>query len=181
LVVDGDNNCDPVGGTCDPSAGTFWIDNLRLERTSEVLFDFEHGIDPPSTIGGEAERVKHPDASANYVLQFYWEFARAPDGSDPFVVLVFDGISVGPCDHLAADVKVSVPTTVRLEAKTWGAPPVVMDTASRIMQPGAVEQLEIAISTRYALGEIALVIEEDLNEAPAGTVWLDNIRLVRGE
>lgn len=184
LVIDGKNNCEPAGGGCDPSEGVFWLDNLRLERTPQILYDFQRPIDPLSAIGGPAKRVEHPDASANYVLQFDWEFARAPHGSDPYVVLVFDGISVAPCDGLAADVKVSVPTTVRLEAKTaktWDVPPMVMDTRSRMMFPGVVEDIEIVISARYALGEIALVIERDLNEEETGTVWLDNIRLVRGE
>jgi len=181
FVIDGKNNCDPVGGACDPSAGTFWIDNLRLERTPQVLYDFEDGIDPPPTKGGSASTPEHPEASANHVLQFDWKFASTTVGSDPFVVLVFDGISVGPCDRLIAEVEVSVPTTVRLEAKTPGPPPVVMDTRSRMMLPGVVEDIEIVISTRYALGEIAVVIERDLNEEQAGIVWLDNIRLIRGE
>ncbi len=181
FVIGGENNCDPVGGACDPSEGVFCVDNLRLERSPEVLFDFERAIDPRPTIGGKAKRVEHPDASANHVLQFEWDFATAPDGSDPFVVLVFDGISVGPCDLLAVDVKVSTPTTVRLETKTPDDPPIVKDTRSCMMLQDVVEEIEIFISGRYALGEIAVVIERDLNEEEAGTVWLDNIRLIRGE
>ena len=51
------------------------------------------------------------------------------------------------------------------------------------MRAGSVEEIEIPISTRFALGEVAFVIERDLNEdtAGAGLFWIDNIRLVRGE
>ena len=181
FVIQGSRNCDPSTDVCDPMMSTFWVRDPRLGALPQVLFDFEMGIDPPIVEGGQETVVTRPESSENDVLEFAWSFDRLPEERDPFVVLTFDGISVGPCDRLVADLEVAERQTVRFEAKTPEA--IVRDTRTREMRPGSVEEIEIAILTRFALGEVAFVIERDLNEdtAGAGLFWVDNIRLLRGE
>ncbi len=144
----------------------------------DMLFDFESPIDPLVLVGGTGEVVER---GGSHVLRFDWAL---PPGDDSFTVLVFDGISVGVCDRVLVDVEVAEGQTVRVEAKTPQTgtdDPQVKDTRSALMVAESATTIEIRVTSQYALGEIAFVIERDLNadNLESGTIWIDNVRLQR--
>ena len=141
------------------------------EGTGDVLFDFETGFLPPVVIGGTTDLVMRHGSGT---LEFRWSLADTAD--DAFAVLLFRGRAVGPCDAVLVDIETDKSTILRVELKSTDAR--IRDVQALLLAPGAPQTVEIRVTSRYAAGEIAFVIERDLStRESAGVIWIDNVRL----
>ncbi len=151
---------------------------IRVCRTPviDTLFDFQEPIRPPITNEGNEADVLTTNGERR--LEFRWTLDNSPD--DAWVVLEPEVTMVKPCDRVVCDVEVSSAVTLRKELKTNLAE--TRDTNTLVLPPGIVHTMEVAVSSQYPLGEIAFVVEKDLNPGlSAGTVWVDNIRFLHAE